>query len=244
MRVLSIIHGTNARSGVFGDVVREAGHDLDELSYGFGERPRAPERYDAVMVFGGSMNVHEVDGHPWISEEQRALARVVQAGVPTLGVCLGAQLLASVTGGRVTRAREPEIGWYEAETTPEARDDPLFADLPERFTAYQWHSYTFSVPPGATLLARSAVCPQAFRVGDSAWGIQFHAEVTREICESWAAKYGTDPDAVRIGFDPDRERARLDVEIDAWNDVGRSLAGSFVAVAETRAARRTAAASA
>ena len=89
VRVLSIVHGANARSALFGDVVREQGHDLDELSFAFGEAPAEPERYDAVMVFGGAMNVHEIDGNPWLTEEQRAISRVLDAGVPIFGVCLG-----------------------------------------------------------------------------------------------------------------------------------------------------------
>lgn len=239
MRVLSIIHGDNARSALFGAEVRAAGHELDELSFAFGEPPRDPERYDAVMAFGGAMNVHEVDGHPWLTDEQRALARVVEHGVPVLGVCLGGQLLASVTGGRVTRAPEPEIGWYEVEATPEAADDPIFGELPERFTAYQWHSYQFSLPPDATPLATSAVCLQAYRVGDAAWGTQFHAEVTREICESWISKHRTDPDAARVGFDPNRELRRLDEELPRWNTFGRMLVGGFLAFAAARVGAST-----
>ena len=121
MRLLSIIHGANARSALFGDEVRAAGHTLDELSFAFGEPPVEPERYDAVLVFGGAMNVHELDGNPWLSDEQRALSRVLEAEVPILGTCLGGQLLASVAGGEVSRAPEPEIGWYEVETTPRPR---------------------------------------------------------------------------------------------------------------------------
>jgi GMP synthase (glutamine-hydrolysing) len=235
MRILSIIHGENARSAIFGEAARAARHELDERSYAFGEPPRDPERYDAVMVFGGVMNVHEIDGHPWLGDEQRALARILEARVPVLGVCLGGQLLASVAGGRVSRAPVPEIGWTQVETTPEAVDDPLFADLPERFEAYQWHSYQFDLPPDATLLATNAVCAQAFRVADFAWGIQFHAEVTREIADSWIGHYGTDPDAVRVGLDPVRERVRLEERIDRWNEIGRTLVGGFLAAAEQRA---------
>ncbi len=235
MRVLSIIHGDNARSAVFGEVVRRGGHELDELSFAFGEPPVDPERYDAVMAFGGAMNVHEIDGHPWIAEEQLALTRTLEHGVPLLGICLGGQLLASVTGGLVSRAPEPEIGWYQVDLTPEAEHDPLFGGLQPRFAAYEWHSYQFDLPPGATPLAASAVCLQAFRVGDSAWGTQFHAEVTREIVETWISSYGNDPDAVRIGFDPVAQRARLDTEINRWNRFGRGLVSRFLAFAEERA---------
>jgi GMP synthase (glutamine-hydrolysing) len=235
VRVLSIVHGPNARSALFGEVVREAGHELVERSFAFGEPPSEPERYDAVMVFGGTMNVHEIDGHPWLTREQRALSRVLEAGVPVFGVCLGGQLLASVAGARVSRAPVPEIGWYEVELAPDAANDPIFAALPERFTACQWHSYQFDLPEGATLLARSPVSLQAYRIGETAWGTQFHSEVTRDIFAGWIDNYANDPDAVRTGFEPEQARAALDAHIGRWNEIGRTLAGGFLAAAAARA---------
>jgi GMP synthase (glutamine-hydrolysing) len=237
MRILSLIHGRNAHSGLFGDAVRAAGHELDERSFALADPPvDPPQAYQAVMVFGGSMNVHEVHGHPWLRDERDVLERALEEDVPVLGVCLGAQLLASVAGAAVSRAPEPEIGWYEVEKTPEAADDPLVAALPSRFTAYQWHSYRFEVPREGVLLATSPVCPQAYRLGEAAWGIQFHAEVTREIVLAWIEKYATDAAAVRVGFGEERERLRLDAEIGRWNELGRTLADRFLAFAEERAA--------
>jgi GMP synthase (glutamine-hydrolysing) len=236
VRVLSIIHGPNARSGIFGEVVRDAGHELVERSYAFGEPPpEPPEAYDTVMVFGGVMNVHEVDGHPWLGVETKVLERLLENEVPVLGVCLGAQLLASAAGADVRRAPEPEIGWYEVETTEEAHDDPLFAGTADRFTAFQWHSYQFDQPAGAVPLAQSPVCLQAYRIGETSWGIQFHAEVSKEIAADWISHYGTDPDAIRIGLDPVRERRRLEDEIGGWNEFGRRLVGRFLAAAAERA---------
>jgi GMP synthase (glutamine-hydrolysing) len=235
VRVLSVIHGREALSGLFGEVIREAGHELDERSFTLARPPLDPvESYDAAMVFGGSMNVHEVDGHPWIREEQRALERLLEHGVPLLGVCLGAQLVASVAGGEVTRAPRPEIGWYALERTPEAADDPLLAEFPDRFIAFQWHSYQFSLPPGGTSLATSPVCLQAYRLENRAWGIAFHAEVTREIGATWISQYHTDPDAVALDFDPARELARVDREIERWNALGRKLIRGFLGVAAER----------
>jgi GMP synthase (glutamine-hydrolysing) len=237
MRVLSLVHGPEALSGVFGEEIRAAGHDLHERSFTLGRPPDDPvESYDAAMVFGGSMNVHEVDGHPWIHEEQRALARLLESDIPLVGVCLGSQLIASVSGAMVSRAPQPEIGWYHVDKAPEADDDPLLGGFPDRFCAFHWHSYQFTLPPGATLLASSPVCLQAYRLGERVWGIQFHAEVTSAICRDWISKYHTDPDAVRIGLDPARELARLETRIEPWNELGRSLIRGFLGVAETRVA--------
>ena len=103
-----------------------------------------------------------------------------------LGICLGAQLLAKAAHAPVYPAAEPEIGWYDVELTDAAAEDPVLgAPARQRFEAFQWHYYTYGVPAGAVELARSAVCTQAFRLGDSAWGVQFHPEVTLAQVESW-----------------------------------------------------------
>ena len=240
MRILSLIHGRDAHSGIFGDAAREGGHELDERSFPLGNPP-APttDDYDALMVFGGAMNVHEVEDNPWIREEIDLISDALGRDLPVLGVCLGGQLLAAAAGGRVTRAPQPEIGWYEVEKTGAAEGDPLLADIPERFLAYQWHSYQAELPESGVLLARSRVCPQVFRVADGAWGTQFHAEVTTDIVESWIRNYGTDPDAVASGFDTETQRRRLHEEIDRWNGLGRRLVGSFLTFAARRAGADT-----
>jgi GMP synthase (glutamine-hydrolysing) len=234
MRVLSIIHGRNARSGVFAEAIRAAGHELEERSFALGEPPGDVRAYDALVVLGGSMNVHETRDHPWIAPERRLIEDALAAEIPTLGVCLGSQLLASVAGARVYRVDEPEIGWFDVETTPEATGDPLLGGFPDRFRAYQWHSYASELPDGAVELARSPVCLQAYRLGESAWGTQFHAEVTEEICDSWIAAFHTDPDAVAQGFDPPAAREEVAREIGRWNELGRSLADALLAVAAER----------
>ena len=131
------------------------------------------------------------------------LARLLDAGTPLLGVCLGSQLLAEAAGAEVRRARAPEIGWHEVVLEPAATGDPVLGSLPQRFTAFGWHSYETTPPPGATALAHSDICLQAYRAGDSAWGIQFHAEVSAADLERWTVNYEEDPDAVAIGLDPE-----------------------------------------
>lgn len=229
--MLTLIHGKDAGPGVFGEEIVAAGAELEIRSFALGLPPDHPlKSYDGVLVMGGSMNVHELDGHPWLADERRAISDVLDAGVPLLGVCLGSQLLAAVAGGEVTRTSRPEIGWYDVEATEAAAGDPLLGGLPPRFTAYQWHSYQSTLPPGAVALASSPACLQAYRLGENAWGAQFHAEVTREICESWIAQYDSDPDAVRLGLDQDRARARVEEEIDRWNGLGRTLMRAFLGV--------------
>jgi GMP synthase-like glutamine amidotransferase len=148
-----------------------------------------------------------------------------------LGVCLGAQLIAKALGARVGPLPSPQIGWFDLEQTPEAAEDPLFADLPRRFASFQWHSYAFELPPHAVPLARDSVCLQAFRAGRRAWGIQFHAEVTKESVDHWF-RSSKPPDApVDLGA----LQRETDEKIAGWNDFGRKLCGAFL---ETASATR------
>jgi GMP synthase-like glutamine amidotransferase len=195
--------------------------------------PPELDGYGAAMVFGGAMNVDEEKANPWLRGEKDFLRRLLAERTPTLGVCLGAQLLAEAAGARPARASEPEIGWLDISLGPEARDDALFGPLPDRFEGFQWHSYEAPLPPGAVPLAESPVCLQAFRLADRAgWGLQFHAEVTRESVGHWLDDYRSDPDAVRIGLDPEALRAVTARKIDAWNELGRGLCARFLAATE------------
>ncbi|MGI8607156.1 MAG: type 1 glutamine amidotransferase [Gaiellaceae bacterium] len=237
MRVLSIIHGSDAKAGVFGETVRNAGHELHQASFALEQPPSHPVAdYDAAMIFGGSMNTHEEETHPWLRSEKKAIESLLEAGVPTFGVCLGSQLIAETAGGAVSRAEEPEIGWFEVELTPEAARDPVFSPLPDRFPAFQWHSYQSSLPPGAVELARNSVCLQGYRLGESVWGTQFHCEVTRPIVETWISHYKSDPDAIALGLDGDRARKEFAERIDEWNALGRRLCSAFMAHVEERIA--------
>jgi GMP synthase (glutamine-hydrolysing) len=215
MRVLCLTHEHDGPAGLFADVVRERGDELLEWNVSQGPPPEAPEGFDALVVFGGSMHVDQEDRHPWLTGQHDLMREAVDRGQPLMGVCLGGQLLARVAGAHVGPASRPEIGWFEIELTPEGASDPVVGALPESFEAFEWHSYTFDVPPGGVLLAESPACAQAFRVGDAAWGVQFHPEVTLEMLEAWRA--GADGSAPPIPLEP----------VGRWNELGRALANAF-----------------
>ncbi len=121
-----MIHGPEARAELFAPVVAEKGHVLDEWSFLLGTPPPRPlDSYDAVLVFGGAMHADEDESHPWLAEETAWLAGLLERGVPTLGICLGVQLLARASGAWVGRAKEPEIGWYGVELTDAGAADPV-----------------------------------------------------------------------------------------------------------------------
>ena len=219
MRVVAVTHGPNVGPGVFGAAVEEAGHALEEWCVPLGAAP--PAGADAYFVFGGAMHPDQDEHHPWLADEHRFLVDVLERGTPLLGVCLGAQMVARAAGAAVRPAAEAEVGWLPVELTAEAADDPVFGSLPRRFDAFEWHHYTYDVPPGATELARSAACTQAFRL-ENAWAIQFHAEVTEPQIEEWLLNdHAEVPDVAEL-------RAATRRHMGAWNHLGKQLARAFV----------------
>jgi GMP synthase (glutamine-hydrolysing) len=141
-----------------------------------------PEGFDLLVIMGGPMNVYEHDQYPWLADEKDFIRAGISGGKMVLGICLGAQLVADVLGGEVTRAPFEEIGWYPVELTEAGRRLEVFAHFPDRFTTLQWHGDTFSIPPGAVHAASSEAVPnQAFGFDDGrVIGLQFHLEETRE----------------------------------------------------------------
>jgi GMP synthase-like glutamine amidotransferase len=227
MNVLSVVHGGDARTELFAPTAAEVGARLDEWSFQSGTPPPQPlDSYDAVLVFGGTMNVDEQDVHPWLRDEADWLRTLLERRVPALGICLGSQLLAQAAGAWVGRLPVPEIGWTEVELTDAAATDPVLSVLPARFQALQWHHYAHDLPEAGVALAHSAASLQAFRLGDACWGVQFHPEVTEPQLERWFAdKSDLPPDAERL-------RAETRERIGGWNELGRHLCRSFLAAAE------------
>jgi GMP synthase (glutamine-hydrolysing) len=224
MDVLAVIHGEKVRAGVFADAISSRGHRVEEWSLAWGTSPPRPlDAYGAVLVFGGAMHADQEGHHPWLREENLFLQRLLDLRKPVLGICLGAQLLAKAAHAQVGPAREPEIGWFPVELTDDAADDPVLRRLPSRFDAFQWHYYAHGLPAGAVELARNDLCTQAFRLGDSAWGVQFHPEVTLAQVESWMQEGEPVPAGLL-----DETRTR----IDDWNELGKTRCDAFVDVAE------------
>jgi GMP synthase-like glutamine amidotransferase len=152
-----------------------------------GEPLPSPEELDGLVVMGGPMGVHDTVEHPHLAREVELIAAIVHAGRPVLGVCLGAQLLAHALGARVYRGEQGEIGVGTVSLTGGGREDPVLgstgaATLP----VVHWHEDTFELPADASLLASSELFPnQAFRVGERAYGLQFHVEVEQELAQAW-----------------------------------------------------------
>jgi GMP synthase (glutamine-hydrolysing) len=231
VRVLSIVHQEDAAAGVFADAVAERGDELTEWVISNGVPPESePHSYDAVLVFGGAMHVDQESRHPWLRDEDALLRDLAARGVPMVGVCLGAQLIAKALGARVGAMPAPQIGWFDVEQTPEAADDAVFSGLPHRFSSFQWHSYAFELPQNAVPLARDSACLQAYRAGEASWGIQFHAEVTRESLDDWFRS----SKPANASLDVPGLQRETEEKIAEWNEFGKSLCGRFLEAASSR----------
>jgi GMP synthase-like glutamine amidotransferase len=228
-RIVVLEHSASDPGMLLGDWLAEAGGDLQVLRpYAGDEVPGDLTGIDALLCLGGPMGAYDDEVAPWLPATRQLLASAAAGGTPTLGVCLGGQLLAAATGGLVERGQDgPERGAYLVAKRDAAEADPLFAGLPLSPDVMQYHYDVISeLPPGAVLLLSSTGYPnQAFRVGAAAWGIQFHIEVTAEILRAWARHdpAGTPPSA-RFG-------PMLDEAEELMGQVWRAFSHRFVELA-------------
>lgn len=188
-RVAFLLHTPTEKPGSLADFLTARGADARYFRLFDGDRvPRDPREFGLLVVMGGTMNVYQTDEFPFLAEEPALIARAIDAEVPVLGICLGAQLIARACGMPVVKSPQPEVGWYTVTLTPAASEEPLLKGLPPVLTVLQWHEDMAILPSDATLLATSAICPhQAFRVG-SALGLQFHLEMTEPLLREWTSE--------------------------------------------------------
>ncbi len=159
-------------------------HRADVSYTHFYEEPTLPKLngLDLVIAMGGPMSVNDESTLPWLRMEKQFIRNAVVQGVPVLGVCLGAQLIANALGSRVYRNAQKEIGWFQIEATPGSVEVFRF---PDKCLVFHWHGETFDLPNGAVRLARSAACEnQAFQIGKHVIGLQFHLETTPDSATS------------------------------------------------------------
>jgi len=189
--VLVIQHVGPEGPGIIAEALRARGLVLRVVRADRGEPvPDRPEGFAAIAVLGGPMGAYQADRHPHLADEVRLLERALRRGVPTLGICLGSQLLAAALGAGVRPAAAKEIGWIPVELTSDAGADELFRAAPRTFVPLQWHGDAFDLPRGAASLARSELTAcQAFRCGASAWGLLFHLEATAHQVAAMAVAF-------------------------------------------------------
>jgi GMP synthase (glutamine-hydrolysing) len=233
MRILVVQHDDDGPAGVVGERIDALGGEQVTVLPHRGEAlPESPAGFAGALFLGGPMSVREDDTYPH-DPRLFGLARAFhEANKPLLGICLGAQILARALGERVYRHREMEFGFCPVELTPEGQTDLLFAGLGPSLRPMQWHEDTFDLPAGAVLLATGARCRnQAYRVGESTYGVQFHPEVDRAIVEAWAAM----PAAQEAAGSADLEaslRGPMEEHLAAAEALGRTLADRWMRLLE------------
>jgi GMP synthase (glutamine-hydrolysing) len=198
---------------------------------GFNPEVRWPglDEIGGLVVFGGEMNVDEVERYPYLLAQRQLMRRAVDAGLPVLGICLGAQMLARALDARVYRAPVRELGFKPVMVTEAGRTDPLIGAFHSGDRVFQWHEDTFDLPEGAELLvAGDDVMVQAFRMGRTAWAVQFHFEVDAEGVNAWLRS--AEPILERVWKRSAEEvRDELRLYLDAQQQRARALFAAFAA---------------
>jgi GMP synthase (glutamine-hydrolysing) len=203
-RVLVIQHQEDAGLGHFARHLRDSGIDLITLRPDTGtEIPHSLDNVDGLIVLGGSMGPTDDEVAPWLPATRALLAEAVRDEIPTFGICLGAQLLTTAVGGQVHEMPQgPEVGLLSVQFSPEAANDPLFGVIGEsEVPVLQWHWLEAErLPEGAQVLASSEGCAnQIFRLGEQAWGVQFHPEALSDTAQEWADESGSE--LTELGLD-------------------------------------------
>jgi GMP synthase-like glutamine amidotransferase len=199
MRFHCLQHVPFETPGILSDLLREKGHSLQYIHLYRGDPLPSINDLDGLVIMGGPMSVHDEEEFPWLSAEKELIAAAIRGDKKVLGICLGAQLIASVSGGRVYPNPHKEIGFWPVQWTATAMQ--LFPGLRELATRpaaqqiaaplFHWHGETFDLPPGAILLASTGPClNQAFRLGPHVLGLQFHPEVTPGIIREMVTHEG------------------------------------------------------
>ncbi len=180
MKILSVRHSTPHSDYTAETRFRERGHELSRCLFSNGDTAPSLDSFDALVVFGGYMAAYDDDKIGWLPGELSFVEKACAAGKPVLGICLGAQILARVLGGRAYRHTIPEIGFHPITLTAAGKSSPFFRGFESGFTGFEWHFDSFDLPPGAVRLAERPTCVnQAFSWGDKVVATQFHVEYTK-----------------------------------------------------------------
>src|SRR5574337_3898 len=215
--------------GIFLDVLQAQKRPVEMVRLYEGDRvPEDLSPFSGLLVMGGPMSVNDEADYPWLRTEDRLLKEALALDFPTLGICLGSQLIAKAAGGTIRQGLRKEIGWYPVHLTMAARHDRLCGGFPESIEVFEWHGEYFDAPPGSVNLARSALYEcQAFAIGRHVYGLLFHLEVTSSMIADWVKIFAPELDGVKDYIQPDAILDRLPARIDALNRRARIVFARF-----------------
>lgn len=199
--VLVFRHVPHEHLGRLGAIFGERGLTYEYAALGQSWTEPRIESRAGLVVMGGPMNVDEVDVHPQLADEVTVIREALERGVPTLGICLGSQLIAKALGAQVfANPRGKEIGWFPLRLATDAQYDLLLRHFAPGESVLHWHGDVFELPDGAVALASSALTPiQAFRWGDRAWGLLFHVEIGTSELNEWLSDAAMRDEATAAG---------------------------------------------
>lgn len=227
-RILIIEHERDAGIGLLGERLHRANIKVDTVGP---ERnlplPETLAGYDGVIVLGGTPGPTDDDVASWMPQVRALTKQALDQDIPMLGVCLGAQILAIVAGGEVSNAEHPEVGVSGFQLNENAATDPLLRGLQRNQRAMQWHFLEVTkLPPGTELLASSPHCKhEAFRIGEHAWGFQFHLEATAQTAHDWSRNVDN---VVSQGLIPEEVIATMESEEASLHEVWAEVADRWL----------------
>ena len=229
-KILVFQHVPYEPLGTLDPLLKQAGFRIRYVNFGRNpqERPSL-DGYAALIILGGPMNADDHGAYPHLATELELIQEALQRDISILGICLGAQLLAKAQGGSVIAGAGREIGWHEVELTGDGKTDPVLSTFGSRREVFQWHDDVIELPPNAVHLATSERCPtQAFRVGEHAYGFQFHLEADGALIKRWLDVPQHQSVFEDGELDANQIRDRIDQSIEPMMSLSNSTFGRWV----------------
>ena len=226
--VLMLKHIAIEGGGTIEEYLLSKGHKIDRRELQDGDSVPSKLDYDAIIILGGPMNVYEEDKYPFLKDEDKLIKEAIKKEIPTLGICLGAQLIAKAAGAKVSKNKVKEIGCYKVNLTEAGKNDPVFKGLGESFDVFQWHGDTFGIPENGNLLATAELCTnQALRVGKYIYGLQFHMEVTDKMIYEWINSYDEELQSLKGVIDVEKIRKDTTSKFSSYKDRALTFCNNF-----------------
>jgi len=215
--------------GILNELLLKHGLTLFTVRLYEGETVPDPSECSGVIILGGPMNVYDDKKYSFLKAEDNLLKNVLKNGIPTLGICLGAQLIAKAVNAKVYHGARKEIGWYPVSLTEEGLNSRMFKGFTREFEVFQLHGDTFNIPDSAVRLAWSEMYEnQAFSIGDFCFAFQFHLEVTLQMIKDWIRRYSDELAPILSVTDQERLVELSRRKVGLLNSYASSLCRNFV----------------